>query len=84
MKKKISVGTLRQNPTAMLDDVESGATYSVTRHGKEVAQIVPPGSLYELIPPRKPGGANTLALPRIKPSGGIDLAQLLEETRGER
>ena len=29
-------------------------------------------------------GANTRNLPRIKPSGGMDIDQLLDETRGER
>lgn len=40
--KTISVGDLRQNPTAALDAVEHGETYSVTRHRREIARLVPP------------------------------------------
>lgn len=40
--KTISVGDLRQNPTSALDDVEHGETYSVTRHRREIARLVPP------------------------------------------
>lgn len=40
--KTISVGDLRQNPTAALDDVEHGETYSVTRHRREIARLIPP------------------------------------------
>lgn len=42
MMKTISVGDLRQNPTAALDAVAHGETYSVTRHRREIAQLVPP------------------------------------------
>ena len=39
--KTITVGQLRQNPTTMLAEVEAGETYSVTRHSREIARIVP-------------------------------------------
>lgn len=39
--KTISVGDLRQNPTAALSDVEHGETYSITRHRREIARLTP-------------------------------------------
>lgn len=39
--KSITVGQLRQNPTAMLADVEAGETYLITRHDREIARVVP-------------------------------------------
>jgi prevent-host-death family protein len=41
MSNTISVGELRQNPTRMLREVKSGATYTITDHGEPVAEIVP-------------------------------------------
>lgn len=41
--KTISVGELRQNPTRALGEVEHGDSYSVTRHNREIARLVPPG-----------------------------------------
>ncbi|MGC4175006.1 type II toxin-antitoxin system Phd/YefM family antitoxin [Demequina sp.] len=40
MAESISVGKLRQNPTAMLRAVQAGATYTVTDHGQPIAEIV--------------------------------------------
>ncbi|GAB3486561.1 type II toxin-antitoxin system Phd/YefM family antitoxin [Flexivirga sp.] len=40
--KTITVGQLRQNPTAALDEVERGETYVVTRHRREIGRLVPP------------------------------------------
>ncbi|MEY9950982.1 type II toxin-antitoxin system Phd/YefM family antitoxin [Leifsonia sp. EB34] len=37
----ITVGQLRQNPTKMLADVQSGERYVVTSHGRAIADIVP-------------------------------------------
>jgi antitoxin (DNA-binding transcriptional repressor) of toxin-antitoxin stability system len=39
--KTISVGELRQNPTAALDAVEHGETFVVTRHRREIAVLSP-------------------------------------------
>lgn len=55
--KTITVAQLRQNPTDMLDDVEAGETYRVTRHRREVARIVPLDHEIELIPPKRAGGS---------------------------
>jgi len=39
--KTISVGELRQNPTAALDAVEHGETFIVTRHRREIGLLTP-------------------------------------------
>jgi prevent-host-death family protein len=41
MSQTISIGQLRQNPTAMIRDVRAGASYTVTDHGEPVADVVP-------------------------------------------
>lgn len=41
MTNTISVGELRQNPTRMLREVKTGATYVITDHGEPMAEIVP-------------------------------------------
>lgn len=41
MARTISVGQLRQNPTRMLREVRTGATYTITDHGESVAAVVP-------------------------------------------
>lgn len=81
--KTITVGELRQNPTAMLAEVEAGETYRVTRHGREVGRMVPPQTIPGLIPAKKRGGARTSELPPLKLKGGITVEQLLEEMKGE-
>lgn len=37
----ITVGQLRQNPTRMLDEVQDGETYTITSHGRAIADVVP-------------------------------------------
>ncbi|WP_369369666.1 type II toxin-antitoxin system Phd/YefM family antitoxin [Promicromonospora sp. Populi] len=37
----VSIAELRQNPTPVLDAVERGETYVVTRYRKEIARLVP-------------------------------------------
>lgn len=39
--RSVSVGELRQNPTAAFDAVENGETLVVTRHNRPFAQIAP-------------------------------------------
>lgn len=40
-EKVITVGQLRQNPAAMIHDVEDGEEYVLTDRGRRVARIVP-------------------------------------------
>lgn len=79
--KTITVGQLRQNPTAMLADVEAGETYQVTRHGRELARIVPRTSPLELIPRRRPGGSHLAKLPRHDLRSAASIDQLLVDER---
>lgn len=39
--RRITVGQLRQNPTQMLSDVQDGASYAITSHGRVIADVVP-------------------------------------------
>jgi len=39
--KTISVGQLRQNPTAALDALERGEEFEITRHRKVIGRLVP-------------------------------------------
>jgi prevent-host-death family protein len=41
MAKTIKVGDLRRNSAEMIDDVEAGDEYVLTRNGREVARVVP-------------------------------------------
>lgn len=41
MEHTISVGQLRQNPTAMIREVKQGAVYTLTDRGQPVADITP-------------------------------------------
>lgn len=41
MAKTISVGELRQNPTAALNGVAAGESYDVTKHNQVIARLVP-------------------------------------------
>ncbi|WP_206074424.1 type II toxin-antitoxin system Phd/YefM family antitoxin [Antribacter gilvus] len=38
----VTVAELRQNPTPVLEAVEHGETFVVTRYRKEIARLVPP------------------------------------------
>ncbi len=40
-ERSITVGQLRQNPTRMLSDVQEGETYTITNHGRPIADVVP-------------------------------------------
>lgn len=69
--KTITVGQLRQNPTEMLDAVEAGETYTVTRHGRPIARIEPmwepSAPRVEYRPARKPRRPFKMAdLPPLK------------------
>lgn len=41
MERSISIGQLRQNPTAMIREVKGGAVYTLTDRGQPVADIAP-------------------------------------------
>ncbi|QAY59413.1 type II toxin-antitoxin system Phd/YefM family antitoxin [Microbacterium protaetiae] len=81
--KTITVGQLRQNPTEMLADVESGATYRITRHDREVGRVVPPGSGAVLTPPKKPGPARTSRLEQMDVETAESLDALIDEMKSD-
>lgn len=81
--KTISAGELRQNPTQMLDDVAAGEVYIVTRHNREVAQVIPTVSSATIVPPRAGGPANTADLPRIDLPDGVSFDDFLRDLSGE-
>lgn len=80
--KSVTVGQLRQNPTAALADVEAGATYRITRHDREVGRLVPPGEEAVVNPPKRSGGARTARLQRIELTSAATIDELLDEVRG--
>ena len=79
--KTITVGQLRQNPTTMLAEVEAGETYSVTRHSREIARIVPRSFEIDLVPPKRRTGSQLAVLPRHELRTASTIDELLA---GER
>ena len=79
--KTITVAQLRQNPTSMLDDVEAGESYVVTRHRREIARIVPRAGALELLPPKRRGGARLATLPRHELRTAASIDDLLADER---
>ncbi|MDR1387095.1 MAG: type II toxin-antitoxin system Phd/YefM family antitoxin [Propionibacteriaceae bacterium] len=79
--KTITVGQLRQNPTAMLADVEAGEIYQVTRHSHEIARIVPRAHAIELIPRKSRTGSRLADLPRHDLRSATSVDELLADER---
>jgi prevent-host-death family protein len=44
MMKKVTFTDFRENASSYLDDVEDGQTIQISRHGKVIAEIVPPSA----------------------------------------
>lgn len=81
--KTITVGELRQNPTQALDEVERGETYQVTRHGREIGRIVPPGSTVPLVPAKDKGGMRLTDIEPVELSTASSIDELLDDMKGE-
>ncbi|WP_299057308.1 type II toxin-antitoxin system Phd/YefM family antitoxin [uncultured Nocardioides sp.] len=79
--KTITVGQLRQNPTQMLSDVESGETYTVTRHDHEIARVVPLDHGVGARPRRSASGSRLAQLPRHELRTAASIDELLAEER---
>lgn len=79
--KTITVGQMRQNPTAMLSEVEAGETYRVTRYSREIARIVPRYPGVELVPPKRTGGSRLADLPRHELQSATSIDELLADER---
>jgi len=83
MVKTITVGQLRQNPTEALAAVEAGETYRITRHRREIGQIVPPAPAgVALIPPKRRGGTRLAQLARHELTTAASIDELLDDERG--
>ena len=80
--KTISVGELRQNPAAMIEDVESGEVYELTRHNRRVGLIVPAASSATIIPRRAAGPARTRAIRRHELGTASSVEELLADDKG--
>jgi len=82
--KTISVGELRQNPTQMLREVESGETYVITRHGREVGRVVPPTPRLDVVFPAKHRLTTRLAdRPRVALKTAASVDELIEDMKGD-
>lgn len=79
--KTITVGQLRQNPTAMLADVEAGEVYRITRHDREIARIVPRDPATTLIPPRREGGTSLVDIEPHSLRSAASIEELLADER---
>lgn len=79
--KTITVGQLRQNPTQMLDEVEAGEVYRITRHDREIARIVPRDTSSVLLPRKRSGGSNLAGLARHDLRTAASIEDLLADER---
>lgn len=79
--KTITVGQLRQNPTTMLDEVEAGESYVVTRHNRAIARILPRSGGLELIARKNSGGSRLADLPRHELRTAASIDDLLSDER---
>lgn len=81
--KAITVGQLRQNPTAMLADVEAGATYAITRHDHVIGRVVPADDEPRLLPAKRQGASSLAALAphEVRTASSID--ELIDDARGD-
>lgn len=82
--KTITVGQLRQNPSAMIADVEAGEVYELTKHQRPVGYIVPAASSVAITPRRATGPARTRRLSRHPLRSAASIEELLADDRDDR
>ncbi|MGO1522539.1 MAG: type II toxin-antitoxin system Phd/YefM family antitoxin [Nesterenkonia sp.] len=82
--KTISVGELRQNPAHMLEDVEAGEIYVLTKHNREVGRIVPSLTSAAVVPAKRRGRSQASELPYVGLPGEMTMDELLNELKGDR
>lgn len=80
--KSISVGELRQNPVAMIADLEAGEHYALTRHNRRIGTIVTVISSAMLIPRKSSGPAHTRTIARHDRTTAATVDELLDEEEG--
>lgn len=81
--KTVSVRELRQNPAAMLREVEAGESYTVTSYNRPIARIEPIVSSTQIIPPKRSGKPKLSEMPRheLRTAGSVE--ELLEDMKGD-
>jgi len=79
------VAELRQNPTTALSEVERGETYTVTRHRRAVAKLVPADdeSLLRITPAPDRGPSALARRPRTELHTYEETEALLDEMASE-
>ena len=82
--KTITVAELRQNPTAVLAEVEAGETYVVTRHRHPVARLVPPETTPAIVPARSSGASRLTARTLDRAYSDAEVQALLAERSQDR
>lgn len=89
--ERVGVRELRQNASALLDQVAHGVTIEITNHGRLVARLVPAesgGSTRAELMRRgllKPGQGSVLDVVAVTaPAGTPPLAELLADLQDER
>lgn len=78
--KTVSVGELRQNPTAAFDAVEQGESLIVTRHARPFAQLVPLRASRQ----RGPSGADLAEWVSSAPFEPVDFSAWQAELAADR
>lgn len=78
MKKNLSVAEAKATLSQCIRDVEGGDSLLITRHGKPVAALVPPGDLENLQRLRKAGPEGGLASLAGGWEGSDELVRLLD------
>lgn len=81
--KTISARELRQNPSAMIHDVEAGEAYALTLHGRRVGTIVPELTATRIVPPRRTGPVDVSVFSRHELTSAGSIDELLEDAKGE-
>lgn len=81
--KTISTRELRQNPSQMVHDVQSGEVYSLTLHGRQVGTIVPVQAPVRIVPPKRTDPVDTSVFVRHEVETAESIEDLLEDMKGE-
>lgn len=82
--RTISQRELRNDNARVMDEVERGETYTVTRRGVAVARIVPLTGENSGLRCIKPARARFAVGGLRRVTGGVPTAEVLDDLRGER
>ncbi len=65
----------------MLDEVEAGEVYRITRDDREIARVVPRDPSVNLLPPKRAGGSHLAELERHELRTATSIDELLADDR---